>query len=310
MPCAAESWDGRTTTEGSHSSDHRIRYLRPAPGLESFVRCYAHRSCRVLEGAVVHPVHARAAPVLEFVLGGQIDIAYFDGRPARPSPSPNLVGVHTGRRAQLLIRGNADSFVILFRPAALHRLFSLPMLELTDLEFDARSVLGASLGNLEQRLGDCRTFEGRASIANEFLLRRALQTGAVDGVSAAAEQMIRRAGTLKIAELAHQAGLSLRQFERRFARQIGMGPKMFARVARFEAAMDCMTRSGVDSWTDLAHRFGYFDQMHMVHEIADLTGETPTRTLNVFRGFFCTELDALRSDGDKKSALHATRIIL
>jgi hypothetical protein len=57
-------------------------------------------------------------------------------------------------------------------------------------------------------------------------------------------------------------------------------------------------------------RFGYFDQMHMVHEIADLTGETPTRTLNVFRGFFCTELDALRSDGDKKNALHTTRIIL
>lgn len=296
--------------EDLHSGDHRIRYLRPAPGLESFVRCYAHRTCLIREGAVVHPVHARAVPVLEFVLCGQIDITYFDGRPTRPSPNPNLVGVHTGRRAQLLIRGTADSFVILFRPSALHRLFSLPMHELTDLEFDARSVLGPSLGNLEQRLGDCRTFEERASIANEFLLRRALQTGAVDGVSAAAEQMIRGAGAVKIAELAHQAGLSLRQFERRFDRQIGMGPKMFARVARFEAAMDCMTRTGADSWADLAYRFGYFDQMHMVHEFAALTGDTPTRALNAFRGFFGAELDAVRSGRDPANALHSSRIIL
>lgn len=290
--------------------NHRIRYLRPAPGLESFVRCYAHRTCRALEGAVVHPVHARAAPVLEFVLGGRIDIAYLDGRPARPSPSPNLVGVHTGPRAQLLIQGRADSFAILFRPAALHRLFSLPMHELRDLEFDATSVLGPGLGELEQRLGDFRTFEERASIANDFLLRRARQVGVMDGVSAVAEHMIRGFAGVKIAELARQAGLSLRQFERRFDRQIGMGPKMFARVVRFEAAMDCMTRSGADSWADLAYRFGYFDQMHMVHEFAALAGDTPTGTLNVFRMFFAAELAATRSGRDPGNALHRSRIIL
>jgi AraC-like DNA-binding protein len=309
MPRKAESSE-RSPVEDLQPGDHRIRYLRPAPGLESFVRCYAHRSCRVLEGAVVHPVHARAAPVIEFVLGGQIDVTYCDGRRTQPSPSPNLVGVHTGRRAQLLIRGNADSFVILFRPAALHRLFSLPMHELTDLQLDARSVLGPSLGELEQRLGNCRTFDGRASIVNDFLLGRALETGAVDGVSAAAEQMIHGVGTVKTAELAHQAGLSLRQFERRFNRQIGMGPKMFARVVRFEAAMDCMTRSNADSWTDLAYRFGYFDQMHMVHEFAALADDTPTRMLNVFRGFFRAELDAVRHGLDPGNALHCSRIIL
>lgn len=296
--------------EDLHAGDHRIRYMKPAQGLESFVRCYAHRTCCSLESAVVHPVHARAAPVLEFVLGGQIDIAYFDGRPTLPSPRANLAGMHTGPRAQLLIRGKADSFVILFRPAALHRLFSLSMPELTDLVIDARSVLGPCLGQLEQRLGDCRAFEGRASIANDFLLRRARQAGVVDGVSAVAEHMIRGSAGVKISELARQAGLSLRQFERRFDRQIGMRPKMFARVVRFEAAMDCMTRSSTDSWADLAYRFGYFDQMHMVHEFAALAGDTPTGTLDAFRRFFGAELDSTRSGQDPGNALLGSRIIL
>lgn len=86
MQCTAER-QRRVPVEDLHFGDHRIRYLRPAHGLESFVRCYAHRTCCILEDAVVHPVHARAAPVLDFVLGGQIDVEYLDGRPTRPSPT-------------------------------------------------------------------------------------------------------------------------------------------------------------------------------------------------------------------------------
>jgi transcriptional regulator GlxA family with amidase domain len=79
--------------------------------------------------------------------------------------------------------------------------------------------------------------------------------------------------------MADSAGLSLRQFERRFLQQVGMSPKLLARIARFEAALDCMARSQTQTWTEVAHRFGYYDQMHMVHEFAEFTGETPKDTL-------------------------------
>jgi len=55
-------------------------------------------------------------------------------------------------------------------------------------------------------------------------------------------------------------------------RQVGMRPKLYARVARFEAALDSKARSSNKSWTNMAHEFGYYDQMHMVHDFADFAG--------------------------------------
>jgi len=132
---------------------------------------------------------------------------------------------------------------------------------------------------LHEQLAACRTFDQRAAVANRFLLNKVLASSAPDGVSLAANQLIRGAGAKRIPSMADRAGLSLRQFERRFVQQVGMGPKLFARVARFEAALDRMARSPAPSWTDVAHRFGYYDQMHLVHDFAEFTSETPTHTL-------------------------------
>jgi AraC-like DNA-binding protein len=76
---------------------------------------------------------------------------------------------------------------------------------------------------------------------------------------------------------------------------VGVSPKLFARIARFEAALDRMARLPQGSWTEVAHRFGYYDQMHMVHDFSRFTGETPTRTLQHFEATFEQQMTALRS---------------
>lgn len=87
------------------------------------------------------------------------------------------------------------------------------------------------------------------------------------------------AGRLLIPASAHRAGLSVRQFERRFTQQIGMRPKLYARIARFEAALNYKARSPAQNWTEIAHHFGYSDQMHLVHDFREFSGESPTTTL-------------------------------
>ena len=89
-----------------------------------------------------------------------------------------------------------------------------------------------------------------------------------------------------------------------------MFPKLFARIVRFEAVMDRMTRGPGASWTDTAHRYGYHDQMHMVHDIQRFTGETPTRILPVFQLVFREAIDGLRSSGDPMHILNDSRLIL
>ncbi len=251
---------------------------------------------------VVHPVTARAVPMLEFELGEPINAFYHEERSLKKSPEVTLVGPQTHRRVDLLLRGALEHFVIMFQPDGLSRLFSVPMGELTDEDFDGHAVLGTPISEVYQRLGDCKTFEERVSFVDAFLLRRALTSSSHDAISAAANRILLRGGRVAFTDLADRAGLSTRQFQRRFIQQVGMRPKLLARIARFEAALDGKARFAAKSWTDVAHQFGYHDQMHMVHDFGEFTGETPTKTLSqlkaVFSGRLLTARSAVTSETD------------
>jgi AraC-like DNA-binding protein len=285
------------------SVPHGIRLVRPLPVLEPYVRYYGHREARLGDTVVVHPVHARAAPILNFEFGDADAVLYIpcDGKPPAFSPRAVLIGMQTHRRGELHIRGTVDSFAILFQPAALGLLFALPAQEFTDKDFYAEQVFGPVIARFQERLADCRSFEERSSVANQFFLQRALSAPPRDGIAAAATDILRKAGGARIPAVAERAGLGLRQFERRFVQQVGVSPKLFARVARFEAALDRMARSPHGSWTEVAHRFGYYDQMHMVHDFARFTGEPPTRTLQHFENTFERQMTAIRSGHSRPS---------
>jgi AraC-like DNA-binding protein len=282
---------------------HGIRLVRPLPALEPFVRYYGDRNARLGDTVVVHPTVARAAPILDFEFGDADAVLVIpcDGRAPLFSPRIVLVGMQTHRQGELHIRGTVDTFAILFQPSALGLLFALPAQQFTNQGIDAESVFGPVIARFQEQLADCRTFEERISVANQFLLRRTLAVRTRDGISAAAIEILRGAGGVRIPAMAERAGLGLRQFERRFVQQVGVSPKLFARIARFEAAIDRMARSPQGSWTDVAHRFGYLDQMHMVHEFTGFTGETPTRALHHFEAVFERQITAIRSGHASRS---------
>lgn len=127
-------------------------------------------------------------------------------------------------------------------------------------------------------LGETNDFRQRARIADEFLLRQSVRARACERISAASGRILRASGNARIGTLAREAGVSVRQFERSFSAAVGVHPKLYARIVRFEAALDSKARS-TKSWTEVAHEFGYYDQTHMVHDFQGFTGDTPTHML-------------------------------
>jgi AraC-like DNA-binding protein len=289
---------------------HAIRLIRPAPPLQEYVRYYAQREVWLYDAVVTHPAPARVAPLLEFNFGDPVRVLNLEPLREFESPRTVLVGMKTHCRIHLQIHGTLESFVILFQPTGLHGLFSIPMHELTDENFDAHAVLGLPVSRLEQRLGECRTFEQRVQVADKFLLRRALEVRRFDSIPVVAARILLGGGYSRISTLADNAGLSIRQLERGFLQQLGMRPKLFARIARFEAALDSKARSAKKSWTDVAHEFDYHDQMHMVHDFEEFTGETPTNVLKQFEILFREQIDAMRLRGLSEKSTSDSRLIL
>ena len=286
------------------------QFRGPSPGLEPFVRFYTEREVRIGGAVVVHPVPARTCPMLGFYFRDSVIVKEGGQQIYRTSPKLVLVGLQTHRRLEMHLTGDLQSFYIMFRPEGFHRLFSVPMDEITDGDYEADSVLGSCIPQLRDRLGECKSFNERVCLMEKWLVKRARYAPGCDGVCAAANRILHAGGNAAIPVLADKAGLSLRQFERRFIKQVGVRPKLFTRMARFEAALEHKARFARDSWTDVAHEFGYYDQMHMVHDFAEFTGGTPSEMLAQLESLFVEPLRNIHRGRASAIAESDTRLLL
>lgn len=113
--------------------------------------------------------------------------------------------------------------------------------------------------------------------ALERFVREQYHNPQCDGVliAAAQELLVAPHDQPPVRDLAARYGLSLSQFERRFRQVLGVSPKSFARLARFDAVCECLYRDPMRHLSDLAHGFGFVDQAHFIHDFKSLAARTP-----------------------------------
>jgi AraC-like DNA-binding protein len=95
-------------------------------------------------------------------------------------------------------------------------------------------------------------------------------------VAPAVALALERRGLVRVADLAAHVQLGARQFERRFQEQVGLPPKLFLRILRFQEVLNAI-RYGLDatSWADVAAAHGFYDQAHFIHDFKGFVGESP-----------------------------------
>ena len=253
-----------------------IRSSQPAPALRNLIRYYYQVEAHLPGRTAMQPVPARSPQSIEFTFGAPYEVRRLDQGVSRNAYPVALIGAQTFRRVELVMQGRVDAFTIVLQPGGLFRLFSVPAEVLTNNDFDGEAVLGRSFGELERRLGDVSSFSDRVHVADQYLSARRAAFDGIDAIAHSASQVLLSAGCVPVSELASAAGLGIRQFERRFRHEIGITPKLYARIVRFEAALRRKAAAPTTQWTDIAQDLGYHDQMHMVHDFNRLSGASPT----------------------------------
>jgi transcriptional regulator GlxA family with amidase domain len=144
------------------------------------------------------------------------------------------------------------------------------MSEFADRSTDLEDVLGpASVRRLVERLVEAETGEERVRLVESFLLVN-LDAARRDEVVIAG--VIRLRDSSRVAELAREACLSPRQWTRRFQAAVGLSPKKFARVMRFQRAA-ALKKRGLD-WGAICQVCGYCDQSHLIKEFQSFAGRS------------------------------------
>lgn len=249
---------------------------RPAAPLRHLIRYYYQAEAHLAGATVLQPVPARSPQAIEFTFGTPYDVHRRDRGTVEKAHPIALIGTQTFRRVDLVMSGTIDAFTIVFQPGGVFSLFSLPAEALTNEHFDGEDALGGRIADLKGRLGDVASFAARVRVANDYLCARRPAFGRLNSAARAAAQILSRDGCLRVSDLARECGIGIRQFERRFRHEIGIPPKLYARIARFEAALRYKAATPDTRWTDIAHVLGYHDQMHMVHDFNRLSGDSPS----------------------------------
>ncbi len=75
---------------------------------------------------------------------------------------------------------------------------------------------------------------------------------------------------------AREAEVSLKRFIALFAEEVGMTPKRYLRVARFQRVIASVHRAPDVDWMEVVERNGYYDQPHFIREFKEFSGLTPS----------------------------------
>ncbi len=253
-----------------------LSVVPPSPPLREFVQGYVLRAEHLGQDTVISPVTARFDVVLAFHFEQASEAyEYLSGR-TRVLPTPLLVGPQTHRLADLHLRGRRASLLVHFQPGGFHRLFHLPTELLTDTALDAREVLGRAPDVLYQELS-AATSEARVPLIERYLSSRLPLALPRHAVTDAAQAIRHMRGRVRLHDLVADSGLGERQFERRFREQMGIAPKLYARVARLNFALHLKRSQPLLTWARISQEAGYFDQTHLGKDFKALAGAAPSR---------------------------------
>jgi AraC-like DNA-binding protein len=163
---------------------------------------------------------------------------------------------------------------VAFRPGGSYPFFAPDASATRDLLVDLADLWGREGAVLRDRLLAADGSQARLRTLEDALVARAVRPLDRDPAVTSAAVALHRGCT--VAEAADRLGWTPRRLARRFAEQIGLAPKRFARVRRFQRLLRAANRARAGhDWARLAAECGYHDQAHLIHDFHAFAATTP-----------------------------------
>jgi AraC-like DNA-binding protein len=178
---------------------------------------------------------------------------------------------------QLALPANTRIVGLRFVPGTASALLGVPLTAVRDARVALAELWADDAHVLEAQLQAAPDLE-RARAAIEAAVSARLQASPkLDPLAQAVACSLQRAQRPSVAQLSAALGVSERQLLRRCDAAFGYGPKLLARVLRFQAFLQALREGSELDLAELAVALGYTDQAHLSHETAELGGQTPSQ---------------------------------
>ncbi|AUG80966.1 AraC-type DNA-binding protein [Kitasatospora sp. MMS16-BH015] len=247
----------------------RIEHASPAPALRAFVERYWWAEG---EGGGLPAVLPGTGAELWVHWGGGVELA-------EALPAAHLVCLRRARW-ELSAPGAVGLVAVRFRAGALRHFLPVGVVEVTDRVVSAAELWGPDGRRLVEEVGLAGGAGARVAVLDRFLTGLLARRPPVDPwVDAAVQLVYRRPGGLRVDRLAERLGVGPRRLQRAFPAAVGVGPKEFQRLARFQRLTRALLLADQRTYLPEALAAGYYDQNHFIREFRSFTGRRPTAVL-------------------------------
>jgi AraC-like DNA-binding protein len=251
------------------------REYQPWPALADFVKCFW-----IME-ATHNPFQGKEALIPD----GCIELIFNLGTPYRRYDPENNAALlkHShivGERDRYFLIEQTRAVHLIaarFKPGGLYPFVRFPIAEVTNQTVDLDLIFGSQVKELECRLFEARSHKKKIDILQQALLRL-LKTPNLNPpiINAAVRLIQQQRGNISVDDLSRELGVNYKYLERQFLRIIGLTPKSYSRIARFQNVMQALRYAAFHAWPSLALDCGYYDQAHFIKEFKAFTGATPS----------------------------------
>lgn len=188
----------------------------------------------------------------------------------------SILNGHSGKYREYTVNGDFGLVGVYLYPYAPATLFQLPANEYFNQEISLQSIItSADFRILEDQVYNAPNNHIRINLLTSFLLDRLKRADSkAQPFNKIIKDIVNTDSAVTVNQLSAQYGISVKQLERKFVASVGLTPKAFSRITRFERTVNRIQT--YERLTNLALDEGYYDQAHFNHEFRHFSGYTPS----------------------------------
>ncbi len=175
---------------------------------------------------------------------------------------------------------DSEMFIINFKKGRAYPFVQMPLDELTDSVVDGDLVLTKEIMNMREIILSLSETSQKFVYAEQHLLKQfGSRLDPNPFVDFAVDKIIHAPNQFTMATLSRKVGYSQKHFIQMFRENVGVTPKAFLRIVRFQRAIQEIEASKRINWSSMALDCGYYDQAHFINDFKDFSGFTPQQYL-------------------------------
>ncbi|QDT27318.1 transcriptional activator FtrA [Gimesia panareensis] len=162
-----------------------------------------------------------------------------------------------------------------FHPGGAAPFLGVPAGELRNQHVSLQEFWGADALHIREQLMQVTSVSARFNLLEQALLNRLTELPRNYRAILYAAGLIRTSPSVSVKSVSESLGFSNQRLIRQFQNAVGLSPKLYCRIQRFQSVLDQIVSSEPISWVNVALDNGYYDQSHLIHDFREFTGVTP-----------------------------------